>query len=241
MPDLAERQRREGQLESEITAAFRIQRRQAEQAEFFGPIEWSEFSNTLNSSLRSHLARTFDTARDNFVDELDLALLLLLANERAPDGAITGLEWATQQARETTSGIVSASQQMLAQARAASREATAELADELEKLGDYRRRVQHIFSEERARNISITETTRAVSIGEHAARRLIEAVTDTTIVAIWITEVDAFGKWPEDPSGVCPICFPLHEKSEEVWLARFPFGPPAHPRCRCYKDYRIRT
>jgi len=37
----------------------------------------------------------------------------------------------------------------------------------------------------------------------------------------------------------CPICTPLLDQPEEVWKARYPAGPPGHPRCDCYLRYRL--
>jgi hypothetical protein len=46
----------------------------------------------------------------------------------------------------------------------------------------------------------------------------------------WITRRD---------TRVCPKCEPLHNQPEEVWGNTFPFGPPAHYRCRCYLSTEI--
>lgn len=48
-------------------------------------------------------------------------------------------------------------------------------------------------------------------------------------IAIWQTERD---------SRVCKICAPLHGQDQDVWQDEFPFGPPAHPNCRCFLNYR---
>lgn len=98
-----------------------------------------------------------------------------------------------------------------------------------------------------AENISISETTSGISAGEKIyvdiARELITKppigvggiVTPRsgivpTITEIWITEKDGF---------VCPICRPLHKKPREFWDDKFPGGPRAHPRCRCWLIYRV--
>lgn len=56
-----------------------------------------------------------------------------------------------------------------------------------------------------------------------------------TLVAFWQTENDA---------KVCPICSPNHNKREKPgdptnWTELFPSGPPAHPRCRCYLEWKL--
>jgi hypothetical protein len=44
----------------------------------------------------------------------------------------------------------------------------------------------------------------------------------------WITEQDA---------KVCRICRPLHRTQRPTWSVLFPYGPPAHPWCRCWIAY----
>ena len=81
----------------------------------------------------------------------------------------------------------------------------------------------------RASSIAITETTRAASqatveyqkyLGERGIR----------MERIWNTDADDL---------VCPICVPLNGKGEDVWIADYPLGPPAHVRCRCDTGLRI--
>jgi hypothetical protein len=82
-----------------------------------------------------------------------------------------------------------------------------------------------VFSRARAESIAITETTVARQTGANQAVRGKESIDDT-----WRTEADA---------KVCPICQPLHLTNRNVWAAKFPDGPPAHPRCRCEIVYAI--
>lgn len=49
------------------------------------------------------------------------------------------------------------------------------------------------------------------------------------IYAYWVTARD---------EKVCPICRPLNDKPEYLWTKDFPNGPPAHPVCRCYLNWR---
>lgn len=108
--------------------------------------------------------------------------------------------------------------------------------------------VQDIFDARRAATIAITEVTTAITQAEIAARR--EAVTDDPqarvtpddpaeppivisdgLVAIWQTAED---------ERVCPVCGPLHDARDARWASKFPNGPPAHPRCRCWLIYENR-
>jgi hypothetical protein len=82
----------------------------------------------------------------------------------------------------------------------------------------------------RAQNIAITETTRATSIGERDAVNKIGDVLGVKLSTIWVCEL-------KELTPPCKICRPLHRKRKSVWVRRFPFGPPAHPRCRCWKEY----
>lgn len=107
-----------------------------------------------------------------------------------------------------------------------------------------------VFSPTRAETIAITEITTAITAAETAARqdranedpeqRAKEQprdgaqgqppviVSDGTI-AIWQTAED---------ERVCPVCGPLHDARANRWATKFPEGPPAHPRCRCWLIYK---
>ena len=76
-----------------------------------------------------------------------------------------------------------------------------------------------VLPNSRAENLAITETTGARQAGANIAMQGRESSRDR-----WRTEAD---------SAVCPICAPLHNTLRPVWSAKFPSGPPAHPRCRC--------
>jgi hypothetical protein len=82
-----------------------------------------------------------------------------------------------------------------------------------------------IFGPERAERVAITETTAAATAGSETAVIQNSGLSDDDL---WITE---------DDEKVCPICSPLHLKPRSVWSLKFPQGPPAHVRCRCYIRY----
>lgn len=82
-----------------------------------------------------------------------------------------------------------------------------------------------IFGPNRQEGIAISETTGAASAG---GEWMIHATGQTRELDQWITEEDR---------KVCPICQPLHKKRRSVWTLKFPQGPPAHVRCRCYIRY----
>jgi len=100
--------------------------------------------------------------------------------------------------------------------------------DEWDGEGDFDEWVRdRLLTDSRAENISITETTSAITIGERSVvdemRRL-----GVDVDAVWITKRD---------ERVCPVCGPLHNQPSSQWVEDFVFGPPAHPRCRCYLMY----
>lgn len=87
-------------------------------------------------------------------------------------------------------------------------------------------RLDSIFGEGRVRRIAVTETTAAISAGNEAGA---SANGGLSVADVWHTEEDG---------RVCEICRPLNNQRRDVWGAAFPSGPPAHPMCRCWIEYR---
>ena len=71
--------------------------------------------------------------------------------------------------------------------------------------------------------IATTEVTRASAAAINGYTDILTQYGEK-VVRRWSTEVN---------EKVCPICRPLDNKKEKVWLAQFPDGPPAHPWCGC--------
>jgi hypothetical protein len=86
-----------------------------------------------------------------------------------------------------------------------------------------------LFGVVRAESAGITEITGAITNGEQAAADNIEKNRGVKLAAYWQTELD---------DRVCTICRPLNEQPASEWESRFGSGPPAHPRCRCYLEWR---
>lgn len=84
-----------------------------------------------------------------------------------------------------------------------------------------------MFPDSRSETISITEITSSVGEGEYTVRDALEEA-GVSITAVWHTARD---------DRVCPICAPYHLRPEVYWIDEFPYGPPVHPRCRCYLDW----
>lgn len=82
------------------------------------------------------------------------------------------------------------------------------------------------FGQSDAELISITELSQLQSDAEMDAAEDVNRSVGSRLVAVWRTE-----------PGACPICSPLNGTTRE-WKIKFPHGPPAHPRCRCWLDWR---
>lgn len=122
--------------------------------------------------------------------------------------------------------------------RAAKATATGVVADTVSKLrkgrtdnpATRRQAFDTAFGAARAESIAITTTTAANSSGQLAVGLMLG--DEVEITYLWMTE---------DDGRECPICGALHEKGESVWGAKFPSGPPAHPRCRCRLQASTKT
>lgn len=84
-----------------------------------------------------------------------------------------------------------------------------------------------VYPESDARREAATSVTGWVSRSEMELRDSIEEGGGITLTAIWNTE-----------PGACPVCEPLHKKPEQAWRKKFRNGPPAHPNCRCWLQWR---
>jgi hypothetical protein len=83
----------------------------------------------------------------------------------------------------------------------------------------------------RAKMIAITETTRAASQATTSYKDYLRE-RGVNMIRVWNTENDEIVK-------ECPICYPLNGKTEDVWGAEYPAGPPAHVNCRCDTGLRL--
>lgn len=102
------------------------------------------------------------------------------------------------------------------------RREVSEFVTNSETMTDLRRRLESVFSPQRAEMIAATEVTRAFAEGNMASWREAGVVERRR----WNTANDEI---------VCPICGPLHNMV--VALGESFDGiasPPAHPRCRCW-------
>jgi hypothetical protein len=96
-----------------------------------------------------------------------------------------------------------------------------------ESIQDPRLTPRDIYSDADAARESATAVTNWVSRVEMNIRDTIEDLNGISLVGIWNTE-----------PGACPVCEPLHKTTEDKWRSKFKTGPPAHPNCRCWLQWR---
>ena len=127
------------------------------------------------------------------------------------------VKWAKAYADELAAAITDNTRERLLAARQAEQQGYHDEAEEIRRGA---------FAPVRAEAISITETTRADTMGQrYGAHRLGQQGQPMT--AFWVAEQD--GK-------VCPICQKMDGQPEDLWEYLEPelgAGPPGHPRCRC--------
>lgn len=132
-----------------------------------------------------------------------------------------GSQWSEGRAKALASGYADNSREMLDRVSAGWKVDPENLPAKSKVSQD----LFSVFGPDRAEGIAITEGTNAITAGSESAVGQSGGLSEDDF---WITEDDA---------KVCPICAPLHETPRPVWRLKFPSGPPAHPRCRCYIRY----
>lgn len=185
---------------------------------------------------RKRLAEVIE--RDNAVIYLLIVLLLIAWFEsevsrqtgdlelNAPDLMPAAQEYTKQRSAKVAKDVADSIQLAVAEVRAVAAETKQldEIADRLKKTLDKQ------LSVDRAQSIAITEITYTISAADDSAARYIETRRPVQLPPIWFTQ---------DDERVCPVCGPLHLKGPVAWAHMFPGGPPAHVRCRCWKDRKI--
>lgn len=97
------------------------------------------------------------------------------------------------------------------------------------------------MADSRLENLAVTEITRGLSQGENAVILIFperdrdgDGESSDRLIPIWQCVEVAPGV-PD--ARVCPVCRPFDGHTSEVWGGEFPDGPPAHPRCRCWRRW----
>jgi len=171
------------------------------------PQVWEEIARRYEGAVMPVLEETFLAVLQDWI-ESGVAVSWDMANERA-------IQWAGQYTYELVRGMNATAQERLSTAIRHFYEGRLD-------LDGVARRMNSLFSPQRAEMIAITEVTRAsVQATNWYERELNELGVRTE--RIWRTANDEI---------VCPICGPNSSRREsDGWTVA---EPPAHPRCRCW-------
>lgn len=134
-------------------------------------------------------------------------------------------QYARRRAAEVARQYVENSKEALRKKGADWRARTANPDEPSPSKADARQAAEDIFAPSRDENLAVTETTAA---GQDGSEWGVGQSGGVSQEDEWRTEKDA---------RVCPICSPLESRPRSEWGAKFPKGPPAHPRCRCFVAY----
>lgn len=233
MPDIANRTKIEESLSEVIAKLLARQRREFMPAIDYSPPEetdhrygaiwlprWRRLAEVLTIGLAIPLVDIHRIGRRGMDRLFGLGL--------DPDyGDALSMQWGVERAKAAADLITANTRKMFEAANAK------DLPSDVTRTEILEAATELIFHRHRAENIAITETTNAHSAGEFAARNELQARgqdgAKPTLYAHWQTA---------DDDKVCPICLPLNDKPEYLWVPKFPNGPPAHNRCRCFLDWR---
>lgn len=185
------------------------------------PEQWQRALAGLDDELRAAL--TSELAQ--IVRRQVLAEALLVGvdfDEAAVNQA--AVEWARQYSFELVKGLTEVTRAGVEAAVTTYLQTPGMTQADLEAL------LEPTFGAARAESIGTTEVTRALSQATTIHKELL-AEAGVTMEEVWNTSNDDI---------VCPICGPLNGKSEATWQSDHPAGPPAHPRCRCWKTLRVK-
>lgn len=220
MPDLADRAQFEASIVAELTPVFAAEYDRALDSPGASIVPYAQFQADLQRMMQSELLGVFQAAGV----ALSIGQALFMSA-----GAFeqTGRQWAATMSRELSAQVVETSRRMTADAFSLARGDRSRLADALKLV---------YLAPARLDTIAVTETTRAISAGEHA------------VVIPFNNDVRRSGRdddprllvpiWRIDPrSNVCEICLSIDGHANEVWGHVYPGGPPGHVHCACYLDY----
>ena len=84
---------------------------------------------------------------------------------------------------------------------------------------------------DRADTIATTEVTRAITAGEMGFAQSARIMAGLHLDPIWRCDMVPCEEF----------CAPLEGKGVDVWSLTFPKGPPGHPNCRCWLEWRRRA
>jgi hypothetical protein len=226
MPDLRNRPAYEAEFASGIAQALQLQRRELEQLGIERALQadWQKQQDDLAAILFLLLLRPWERAYGGWNA---MEGQIVRSDVRAYDYR----QWGERHARATAERLVRTNQSLVTSTvNQFNAGLTGQPIGATATLPAQRIDFASIVDAERLLNISISEVTNAVSGGEFSAADRFTRTTGLTATAHWYTERD---------EKVCKICAPLHGQPFEVWAGRFPNGPTAHVRCRCYLTWVV--
>lgn len=230
MPALADRDNFESAIVMALVPIFREQYERASGAgsggsagtvagrSSYGPnsIPYAQFQADLQAAMADQLFRVYTAAGSALI----IGQALVISNAAFEESA---RQWSARVAREIAASVVDTSQRMTGELYRLS-------------MGDrekFNQGLQAVYlSPARLNAIAVTETTRAVSAGEHSVLFFFRQDKSVRLVEIWMTREEAPGIPLEE---VCERCAPFDRRTSEVWGRWFPIGPPAHVGCYCFK------
>jgi hypothetical protein len=212
MPDLPDRRAREETLAAIIAMILEEWRAKVAAG---GSVSWDQFASDIRRRIAGELALVYLSAAGQMSAGYGMGLDRSVVTGDAQD-------WAQQMAAKLAEEVVANSRQRVEVLLAKFQ------AEEISRE-KFLSSLAVIFSVSRAAEISISEVTRSISAGEYGAAGRYDMETGQTLKPFWFTEADG---------RVCPVCAPLHGEPEEVWSDVYPGGPPGHPHCRCWLEWR---
>jgi hypothetical protein len=188
------------ELENSLTAALITLFREHEGKQF-DPVR---FRLNLERVIAPHLANTYRESWDELRNQGKIVL---------PDSAIIGMSsnrWVLEHAKVLAELIAARTQRELNRQQVSGK--PVDLSSQ--------------FSPARAEDISVTETTRAITAGQYGLA--------TAVVGLGMMPAEVMSPfWEILDNDACDLCKELDGKPKEVWAAVAPGGPPLHPHCRC--------
>ena len=175
------------------------------------PDYWERYSNDVRTALSVPINEIFYEQFEAQLEEFGLSI-------GDSTGSVEALNFVQRYMFDLVGGITDTTRNALQQ------EILSYIQNGDMTIEDLAKRLYRYYGPNRAEMIAITETTRAASEGENATMREVEKLTGNQYEPIWQTAAD---------ERVCDYCNPRNGK-----VVRKDDAPPAHPRCRCWRNHR---
>ena len=239
MPHLtAPKEAAQEQLRARLAKLSARQRREIEEAAGFPPnlervpeTMWRRHEEEIEDELAAVLLLLWVTAGGN---------LFSLTGRPYDDETLArrGESWAGRRASETATAFVENTRKRL--------ETVVKRTTTETTTREYREELDSVFSESRAETVATTETRAAVTEGEKSAADEIDrdgadqSKPDATLRLTAYWGHDEYR--PPGHAGAsvdpCPICTPMLGRALAELPIGFRGGPPAHPHCDCYVEWK---